>query len=235
MNSIRVVTAFLATTAVLAVTGNALGQSSLNVDTPQAHSEVQSDATKQQQDEVMKLMAAYLGLWSADEPGRYALEPFVNEDAVFEYRYADEAYRRIEGRTAIGQALARFSVMASNWEFSDLRLFETLYSNIFYVEYNARAYVPTTQRTYQARYVARIGVRDGKIADYEELWDLDARAFAFDLQGASVPSANNRWSGKTHGAGMANQPDAAEMPAAECVDPAHHGISLERSLLGGQS
>jgi ketosteroid isomerase-like protein len=58
-----------------------------------------------------------------------------------------------------------------------------LYPNTFFVEYKAKAYVPATQRTYEARYLARITVRDGKIANYDELWDRDARAAAFGTIG----------------------------------------------------
>ena len=128
------------------------------------------------------LMAAYLGLWSAEDPSRYAFD-FVTEDAVFEYPYADDAYRRIEGREAIGQALRTFPVTASNWMFSDLKLFQTLYPDIFFVEYKAKAYVPATQHSYESRYLARITVRDGKIADYVELWERDTKAAAFGLPG----------------------------------------------------
>jgi ketosteroid isomerase-like protein len=141
-----------------------------------------SIATQQQQDEVKALMAAYLGLWLAEDPGRYALE-FVTEDAVFEYPYADDAYRRIEGREAIGHALRQLPVIASNWTFSDPRLFQTLYPDIFFVEYKAKAYVPATQHAYESRYLARITVRDGKIADYVELWERDAKAAAFGTPG----------------------------------------------------
>lgn len=128
-------------------------------------------------------MAAYLGLWLAEDPSRYAFEQFVTEDAVFEYPYADYASRRIEGRKAIGQALPRFPVIATNWRFTDLILFQTLYPSIFFVEYKAKAYVPATQRTYESRYLARITVRDGKIADFHELWDRDAEAVAFGATG----------------------------------------------------
>jgi ketosteroid isomerase-like protein len=74
-------------------------------------------------------------------------------------------------------------VIASNWKFTDLRLFQTLYADIFFVEYRAKAYVPATQRTYESRHLARITVRDGKIADYNELWDRDANAAAFGTTG----------------------------------------------------
>jgi ketosteroid isomerase-like protein len=163
---------------------NVQAQSAPTPNTPPADPGTSSIATQQQQDEVKTLMAAYLGLWLAEDPTRYAFE-FVTEDAVFEYPYADDADRRIEGRGAIAQALRTFPVTASNWTFSDLRLFQTLYPGIFFVEYSAKAYVPTTQHNYESRYLARITVRDGKIANYAELWERDSKAAAFGTAGTS--------------------------------------------------
>jgi ketosteroid isomerase-like protein len=183
MTAIRSMATLLAAALALAASTSTQAQSGPMPSTLQSAPEVASVTTQLQQDEVKTLMAAYLGLWLAQDPGRYAFEPFVAEDAVFEYPYADEAFRRIEGRTAIGQALRRFPAIATNWKFSDVRLFETLYPNTFFVEYKAKAYVPATQRTYEARYLARITVRDGKIANYDELWDRDARAAAFGTIG----------------------------------------------------
>jgi uncharacterized protein len=179
VNSIRSMAASLAVAVALATSANTQAQSGPIPSTPPADTRISSVATQQQQDEVMALMAAYLGLWSAGDPSRYAFEQFVTEDAVFEYPYADDASRRIVGRQAIGQALRKLPAMASDWEFSDLRLFQTLYPNIFFVEYRAKAYVPTTQHIYQSRHLARITVRDGKIAEYDELWERDAKAAAF--------------------------------------------------------
>jgi ketosteroid isomerase-like protein len=179
VNSIRDMAASLAVAVALASSANAQAQSAPRTYTLQADPGISSIATNQQQDEVMTLMAAYLGLWLADDPGRYAVEQFVTEDAVFEYPYADDASRHVEGRRAIGQALRKFPATASNWKFTELRLFQTLYPDIFFVEYRAKAYVPATQRTYESHHIARITVRDGKIADYNELWDRDAKAAAF--------------------------------------------------------
>src|SRR5258708_21679652 len=152
----------------LATSFNAQAQSAARAYPLQADPGISSIATNQQQDEVMTLMAAYLGLWLADDPGRYAVEQFVTEDAVFEYPYADDASRRFEGRKAIGQALRKFPVIATNWKFTDLELYQTWYPDIFFVEYMAKAYVPATHRTYESRSIARVTVRDGKIADYFE-------------------------------------------------------------------
>jgi len=179
VNSIRNMAASLAVSITLATSFNAQAQSAARAYPLQADPGISSIATNQQQDEVMTLMAAYLGLWLADDPGRYAVEQFVTEDAVFEYPYADDASRRFEGRKAIGQALRKFPVIATNWKFTDLELYQTSYPDTFCVEYRAKAYVSATQRTYESRHIARITVRDGKIADYYELWDRDAKAAAF--------------------------------------------------------
>lgn len=178
MNPIRIIAVSLAVAAALSTSASAQAQSASTPHTPLPTAGSSSIATQQQRDEVKTLMAAYLGLWSAEDPSRYAFD-FVTEDAVFEYPYADDAYRRIEGRKAVGRALRTFPVTASNWTFSDPRLFQTLYPDIFFVEYKAKAYVPATQHAYESRYLARITVRDGKIADYVELWERDAKAAAF--------------------------------------------------------
>jgi ketosteroid isomerase-like protein len=172
----------LAVAIALSTSANAQSQSAPTLRTPPAEPGPSSIATQQQQAEVRALMAAYLGLWLTEDPGRYAFG-FVTEDAVFEYPYADDAYRRIEGREAVGQALRTFPATATDWMFSDLTLFQTLYPDTFFVEYRAKAYVPETQRTYESRYLARITVRDGKIADYIELWERDAKAAAFGTPG----------------------------------------------------
>ena len=179
VNSIRNMAASLAVAVALATAANVQAQSGPKPYTLQANPAIASIATNQQQDEVMTLMAAYLGLWLAEDPSRYAFEQFVTEDAVFEYPYADDASRRVEGREAIGQALRKFPVTASNWKFTDLELYQTSYPDSFCVEYRVKAYVPATQRTYESHHIARITVRDGKIADYYELWDRDAKAAAF--------------------------------------------------------
>ena len=184
MNSIRTIAVSLAVAIALSTSANVQAQSAPTPYTPPADPGTARIATQQQQDEVKTLMAAYLGLWLAEDPGRYPFE-FVTEDAVFEYPYADDAERRIEGRETIGQALRKFPVTARNWMFSDLRLFQTLYPDTFFVEYRAKAYVPATQQMYESRYLARITVRDGKIANYAELWERDTKAAAFGTTGKS--------------------------------------------------
>ena len=183
MNSLRNMAASLAVAVTLATFVNTQAQSAPIPHTLQTDPEVPSITTNQQQDEVMTLMAAYFGFWLAEDPSRYAFEQFVTEDAVFEYPYADDASRRFEGRKAIGQALRKFAVIASNWKFTDLHLYQTLYPDTFFVAYKANAYVPSTQQTYESSYLARITVRDGKIADYYELWERDAKAAAFGTTG----------------------------------------------------
>jgi ketosteroid isomerase-like protein len=176
VNSLPVITLSLAVAAALSTPFTVQAQSAPTPDTQSAAAS--SIATQLQQHQVKTLMASYLGLWSAEDPSRYAFD-FVTEDAVFEYPYADDAHRRIEGREAIERALRKFPMTASNWTFTDPRLFKTLYPDIFFVAYTATAYVPATQHTYESRYLARITVRDGKIADYVELWEPEANAAAF--------------------------------------------------------
>ena len=184
MNSIRIMAVSLAVAIALSTSVDVQAQSAPTPYTPPADAGASSIATQQPQDKVKMLMAAYLGLWLAEDRGGYAFE-FVAEDAVFEYPYADDADRRIEGREAIGQALRKFPVTASDWTFSDLRLFQTLYPDVFFVEYKAKAYVPATQHIYESRYLARITLRDGKIANYAELWERDTKAAAFGHNGNS--------------------------------------------------
>lgn len=76
-------------------------------DTSRDEVEISGIATRQMQDQVRALVAAYLGLWSIEVPSHSGLD-FVAENAVFEYPYADDAYRRIEGREAIESALREF-------------------------------------------------------------------------------------------------------------------------------
>jgi ketosteroid isomerase-like protein len=185
MNSIRSMTASLAFVVALTTSTSIQAQSVPSRYARLAETGTSSIATKQQQDDVMRLMVAYLGLWLAEDPSRYAFEQFVTENAVFEYPYADEAFRHIEGRDAIGQALRKLPLLASNWKFVDLKRYDTLYPNIFFIEYTANAYVPATQRTYESRHLARVAVRDGKIADYYELWEHDAKTVALGTTGQS--------------------------------------------------
>jgi len=176
MNSIRKLLVSMIAAAGLIASTNLHAQSG-----PALHGsrEAPNVAARQQQDEALDLVAAYLRAWSAEDPSRYPVDQFVTHDAVFEYPYADEASRRIEGRDAIARGLSKARLAASNWNFTGLRLFPTLEPGVFFVEYSASAYVPATQREYESRYVARVTVRDGKIANYLELWERDAKATAF--------------------------------------------------------
>lgn len=182
MNSLRTIAVSLGIAIAMSPSADVQAQSAPPSYTSPTDPGIGSIATQQREQEVKKLMAAYLGLWSADDPSRYAFD-FVTEDAVFEYPYADNAYRRIEGREAIAQTLRTCPAAARSWTFSDLRVLETLYPNIFFVEYKVNAYVPTNQHTYESRHLARITVRDGRIADYFELWNRDAKAAAFGTPG----------------------------------------------------
>ena len=176
MSSIRNLVVSLLVAGGLIASANVQAQSG---PAPHASREAPNVATRQQQDEALDLVAAYLRAWSAEDPSRYPVDQFVSDDAVFEYPYADEASRRLEGRDAIGQALRKAGLAASNWSFTGLRLFQTLEPHVYFVEYKASAYVPATKHRYESRYIARVTVRDGKISNYLELWERDAKATAF--------------------------------------------------------
>ena len=176
MNSIQNLVVSLLIAAGLIASASTLAQSG---PAPHTLRDVPDVATRQQQDEALALVSEYLAAWSAEDPNRHPLERFVSEDAVFEYPYADEGSRRLEGRDAIGQALRQTSLAASNWRFTGLRLFQTLEPGVFFVEYKASAHVPATQHRYGSRYIARVTVQDGKISNYLELWERDAKATAF--------------------------------------------------------
>src|SRR5215471_13454547 len=178
MNSIRNLVVSIVVAGGLIASANVQAQSG---PAPHTLRPVPDVATRQQQDEALTLVAEYLAAWSAEDPSRYPIQRFVSEDAVFEYPYADEASRRLEGRDAIGQALRKTGLAASNWNFTGLRLFQTLEPGVYFVEYKASAYVPATQHKYESRYIARVTVRDGKIANYLELWERDAKATAFGV------------------------------------------------------
>lgn len=182
MNSIRNLVVSLLVASGLIASASVQAQSGPG---PHTLREVPDVATRQQQDEALTLVAAYLAAWSAEDPSRYPIERFVSEDAMFEYPYADEASRRIEGRDAIAEALRKTRSEASNWSFTGLRLFQTLEPGVFFVEYKATAYVPATQHKYDSRYLARVTVRDGKISNYLELWEREAKATAFGATGSA--------------------------------------------------
>jgi len=182
MNSIRKLVISMVAAAGLIAAVNVQAQSGPAPHIPRGMPNV---ATQQQQDEALALVAAYLRAWSAEDPSSYTVEQFVSDDAVFEHPYADEASRRLEGPDAIAQALSKTRLAASNWNFTGLRLFQTLEPGVFFVEYRASAYVPATQHKYESRYVARVTVRDGKISNYLELWEREAMATAFGATGSA--------------------------------------------------
>ena len=51
---------------------------------------------------------------------------------------------------------------------STAELFRTLHSDVFFVAYKLSA----PEHAYTQRFLARITVRNGQIANYHELWDL---------------------------------------------------------------
>lgn len=169
----------LALAAALAVTSHAHAQSAPLPYTLQADPQMPSTTTKRQRDEVMNLLTAHLGLWSTRNPNSYPYERLVTEDAVFEYPYAKiESERRIKGRAAVADTLRKSSGAGSDQMISDVKLFPTAHTDVFFVEYKAIAFVPLSKQSYTQRYLARITVRQGKISNYYEVWDRDVESAA---------------------------------------------------------
>ena len=179
MKPIRTAIASIGTAAALALSAHAYAQSAPLPYTLQADPAIPSTTTKQQQDEVMSLITAHLGLWLTRDLNSYPYEKLITEDAVFEYPYADvESSRHVEGRTAVAQVVRQQPLAASRWQFEDVKLFQTPHPDVFFVEYTAIAYLPNGEHAYEQRHLARVTVRDRQIANFYELWDRSVAGVA---------------------------------------------------------
>ena len=166
--------------AALGVSSVAAAQSSALPYTLQLERGIPSITTVQQRDEAVRLFSAHLALWTASNPKEYPYADLLTDDAVFEYPYANnDSGLRVEGRNSVATVLRDLPAAAIDWQFHDVRLFETPHPDVFFVEYRASAYVPATHRLYEGRHIARITVRSGRIGDYLEIWDRAARDLAF--------------------------------------------------------
>jgi uncharacterized protein len=168
-NIVLIAIASIVTLAAFALPARADAQSAPITHAMPANPAIPDAAVKQQQDEVMKLFTAHLGLWLSREPNSYPYERLITEDAVFEYPYAEsESARYVEGRAAVAETLRKLPRAASDWQFEDVKLFRTLHPDVFFVAYTLSA----PQHAYTQSFLARITVRNGQIANYLELWDL---------------------------------------------------------------
>jgi len=175
MNSIRTALASLVVASALAASAGAYAQSAPMPYTLQADPSIPATSTQQQQDEVMKLLTAHLGLWLTRDTDSYPYERLVTEDAVFEYPYAKaDAGRRLVGREAVAETLRKLPLTATEWKFDSIKLFPTPHSDVFFVEYVASASVAGVSQPSEQRHLARITVKQGQIANYYELWDRSA-------------------------------------------------------------
>jgi len=166
--------------AALGVSSVAAAQSSALPYTLQLERGIPSITTVQQRDEAVRLFSAHLALWTASNPKEYPYADLLTDDAVFEYPYANnDSGLRVEGRNSVATVLRDLPAAAIDWQFHDVRLFETPHPDVFFVEYRASAYVLATHRLYEGRHIARITVRSGRIGDYLEIWDRAARDLAF--------------------------------------------------------
>lgn len=170
MNSIRTAVASIAAAAAIGLSFNAQAQSVSVSHVLQADRAIPDTTTHEQRDEVMKLFTAHIGLWQTRDPSTYPYERLITEDAVYEYPYAQsEAARTIAGRAAVADAVRKLPNVASDWRVEDVKLFQTLHSDIFFVSYK----LTSPQHAYAQRYMARITVKGGQIANYYEVWDRD--------------------------------------------------------------
>ena len=168
MKLARAAMAALATLAAWVVCIPANAQSALIPYALQSDPAIPDITTKQQQEEVMSLFIAHVGLWLTRDPDRYPYERLITEDALFEYPYADtESARQIQGRKAVAEILRALPRAAADWKVGDVKLFQTAHSDVFFVSYN----LSTAEHPYGQGYIARITVRNGQIANYYELWD----------------------------------------------------------------
>jgi ketosteroid isomerase-like protein len=180
MHTFRTLLFSVLSAAALGVSSLASAQSSPLPYTLQLERGIPSITTVQQRDEAVRLFSAHLALWTASNPKEYPYADLLTDDAVYEYPYAnDDSGLRVEGRNSVATIVRDLPGAAIDWQFRDVKLFETPHPDVFFVEYRANAYVPATHRLYEGRHIARVTVRDSHIADYLEVWDRAARDLAF--------------------------------------------------------
>jgi ketosteroid isomerase-like protein len=168
MKPLHIAIASILTVAALTLSSHAYSQSAPISYVLRSDPSMPDITTKQQQEEVMKLFTAHVGLWLTRDPNSYPYEKLITDDAVFEYPYAQtDSARHIVGREAVAEALRKLPRGESDWQFDDVQLFQTAHPEIFFVSYKLSA----AHRAYTQTYLARITVRNGQIANYYELWD----------------------------------------------------------------
>ena len=183
MKTFRTLLVSVLSASALGISALASAQSSSLPYTLQLERGIPSITTVQQRDEAVRLFSAHLALWTASNPKEYPYAELLTDDAVLEYPYANnDSGLRVEGRTSVAGVMRDLPAAAIDWQFREVKLFETPYPNVFFIEYRANAYVPATHRLYEGRHIARITVRDGRIAGYFEVWDRPARDLAFSQE-----------------------------------------------------
>lgn len=94
------------------------------------------------------------------------------ENAVQEYPYAPEPFAtKIEGRNNIAAYIENVVKGATNWNFSDFQFTATSDPDVFFVEFQGSALVPSTRKTYHQLFIARITMSGDKIANFKEFWN----------------------------------------------------------------
>lgn len=115
-----------------------------------------------------------------------AIAPLFHEDGKLDVPYAPDGIpRRIEGRAAIDAFYKALPEMVTPLNFADYRIWELEESGEFVAEYTSDSSMKESGAPYRNTYVARITVRDGKIARFAEFFDPIPLVEA--LGGAVVP------------------------------------------------
>lgn len=125
-------------------------------------------------------LAAHLKLWTVEDRAHYPYESILSDAVVYEFPYAEaRSDRRIEGKAAIADYLRNMAQTATDWTFSEVKLFPTRQASVFFVSLRASAIVRETGRPYHQTYMLRITLDGDKISNLLALWDQSARADAF--------------------------------------------------------
>lgn len=115
------------------------------------------------------LVAGLNGLLDGD------VEPWLDmftDDGAMAFPYAPEGMpKRIEGKAALANHLARFPHQFDFSRFSDPICHYSTDPEVMIAEFSCQATVMGTGRSYNQRYISVITIRDGKIANYKDYWN----------------------------------------------------------------
>lgn len=110
-----------------------------------------------------RAMDSYFDAWTLRR------EPAFADSAVLEYPIARPGLvLKAEGKQAIMQRIQARAEFADNWQFSKVRVFPTLQSDMVVVQYEASAEDFTSGKTLSQLYVAFVKMQDNEIVSFQE-------------------------------------------------------------------